>query len=80
VQLRDPSVHIPLVCVSLWLLGLWCLNVVLNRAGSMYPMIDAATPNWRYSGELHRLVVNMALGWTAVCIALGWLWAKARNR
>lgn len=77
---RDPAYYVPWGCIALWLLGVWVLGDILDRAGSMYPMLSEHVSNPRYDPELHELMVNVGLGWTAVCILLLAFWWRGHRQ
>ena len=73
----DRGPKIALWCVALWILGLVIINRILALSGSLYPMLDAHTPNPRYSEGLHNLLLPVAVGWSILCIVIGHLWNRA---
>ena len=74
---KDQSLKIGIICIAIWIIGLWVGREILAQTGSLYPMIDAETPNPDYDISFHKFIVYVEMGWTAVCIALGYFWTKS---
>ena len=71
---------IALGTLGLIVVGEYLLHRVQVLSHSMYPMLDAVTPDPRYDPSLHRLLFYMSLGWFFVCILLGALAASALRK
>lgn len=77
---NDNTSTIVIICVGLWLFGLYMGNIILQKAGSLHPMINATTFNPRYSSELHDTVAFFMVVWSIVCGVLGFIWHKASTK
>jgi hypothetical protein len=66
-----------LCVVVVWSIGVWGSNRALDLGGGRYPMLDATTPNPRYSAELHNFIFGGFFVWTALCVVAGRMWVRA---
>jgi hypothetical protein len=71
------SSKIALGSIGLWLLGAIALRSILLMSGSMYPMLDATTPNLYYNPDLHKFIAYLGYGWMVLCAFIAYLWYRA---